>query len=141
MKALIVLTFEIPTPEHIATVLDAINPPTLPHFAGQARVVVDPFATTVTKWLDADEPQPISDGNELVTIFVKGDDRELAVQSSVGDIFIIAEGNEDGDLAYQGFPQAEDEDGTAVHANNGWISQIPSIHWPLQLLQKVEPTP
>lgn len=54
MKTLVVLTFDIPGPEAVPDVLTAINPPQLPHFAGQARIVVEPHATALTTWLDGE---------------------------------------------------------------------------------------
>jgi hypothetical protein len=58
MKALIVLTFNVPgdTPEEtaqeISQIITRIDPPSLPHFANNLRVTVDPWATTVERWLD-----------------------------------------------------------------------------------------
>jgi hypothetical protein len=58
MKALIVLTFNVPgdTPEEVAAelakVITEIDPPRLSHFANQARMTFDPWATTVERWLD-----------------------------------------------------------------------------------------
>lgn len=53
MKMLIVLEFEIPNPEAVTGILHTIDPPNLPHFAGKARIVVEPHATELTDWLDA----------------------------------------------------------------------------------------
>lgn len=53
MKALLVLTLELPDPEAIVATLEAVNPPSVPHFAGDVRIVVEPHASTVTTWLDA----------------------------------------------------------------------------------------
>jgi hypothetical protein len=55
MKVIVVLTFDLSQPEQIADVLDALNPPGLPFFAGQARIALDPVASAVTDWLDAPE--------------------------------------------------------------------------------------
>ena len=52
MKALVVLSLELPSPDAVVDVLQAIDPPNLPHFSGEARIVVDPHATAVTEWLD-----------------------------------------------------------------------------------------
>lgn len=49
---LLVLTMDLPEPEKIVDVLDIINPPNLPHFAGTIRPVVDPSASELEKWLD-----------------------------------------------------------------------------------------
>lgn len=57
MKAVVVLTFELPNPEAAADVLDAIDPPHLPHFAGEARITVDPWATAVEDFLDDDDDE------------------------------------------------------------------------------------
>ena len=53
MRCLVVLEFDIPGPEQAADVLIAIDPPHLPFFTGNARVVPDPYATELTDWLDA----------------------------------------------------------------------------------------
>ncbi len=55
MKAIVVLTFDLQSPEDIAEVVKAINPPSLPYFAGEARVTSDPWASVVTDWLDAED--------------------------------------------------------------------------------------
>lgn len=52
-KAIIVLSFET-TPEQIGTILEKINPPSLPGFAGAARVAIGPEAKYVETWLDED---------------------------------------------------------------------------------------
>ena len=67
MNALVVLSLELPSPDAVVDVLQAIDPPNLPrarrlrpgrappnlpHFSGEARIVVDPHATAVTEWLD-----------------------------------------------------------------------------------------
>lgn len=52
MKALVVLTFDLPDPEAIVEVLEKVDPPQLPHFSGTARIVVDPEASAVEQWLD-----------------------------------------------------------------------------------------
>jgi hypothetical protein len=52
MKVAVVLSFETPNPEVIADILSAINPPELPHFAGQARIAIGPEAKYVEAWLD-----------------------------------------------------------------------------------------
>ena len=50
-KFIIVLTFDT-NPDEIAEVITKINPPSLPGFAGTARIAVDPVATKVEEWLD-----------------------------------------------------------------------------------------
>jgi hypothetical protein len=54
MKAVVVLTFEVPDPEALAGVLVAIDPPHLPYFTGEARVTVDPWASALEAFLDRD---------------------------------------------------------------------------------------
>ncbi len=56
MRAIVVLSFELPDPDAIVEVMKALDPPALPHFAGEARVAIDPVASQVCKWLDDDEP-------------------------------------------------------------------------------------
>lgn len=55
MKVLVALTFEANQPEDVVPILQAIDPPNLPHFAGLARVVVDPHASAIEQWLDGQE--------------------------------------------------------------------------------------
>ena len=52
MKAIVVLEFDLPTPEHVADVMLAINPPRLPHFVGKARVAIEDVAQDVIDWLE-----------------------------------------------------------------------------------------
>lgn len=52
MKVVLVLTFDVPTPEAIVPVLLKVDPPSVPHFAGTARIVLDPEASAVESWLD-----------------------------------------------------------------------------------------
>lgn len=52
MKALVVLTVDLPDAEAVVEVLHHIEPPTVPHFAGDVRIVVEPHASAVTTWLD-----------------------------------------------------------------------------------------
>jgi hypothetical protein len=51
-RLIVVLSFDVPEPDDIAEVLTAINPPSLPHFAGQARISVEPVSRQVETWLD-----------------------------------------------------------------------------------------
>lgn len=55
MKAIIVVTVDLPTPEDAATVLEAMNPPSIPHFLGEVRVAVGEHAQRVIDWLDEDD--------------------------------------------------------------------------------------
>lgn len=52
MKMLLVLTMDLPEPEKIVDVLDILDPPNLPYFAGKVRIVVDPSASEMEEWLD-----------------------------------------------------------------------------------------
>lgn len=56
MKALIVLSLEVPDPESIVDALTAVNPPTVPHFAGMAYVVPEPHASEMIAWLEETKP-------------------------------------------------------------------------------------
>jgi len=55
MRVLYVVTCEIPSPDEVAEPLKAMDPPALPYFAGEVRVVIEPTATQVLRWLDGDE--------------------------------------------------------------------------------------
>jgi hypothetical protein len=55
MKALVVLTVDLPTPDDVVDVLEHIDPPNVPHFAGDARIVVGPYVDVVLNYLDGDE--------------------------------------------------------------------------------------
>lgn len=52
MRAIIVLELDIPAPEDLPIVLQHLDPPTVPYFAGTLRVAIDPVATTVLTYLD-----------------------------------------------------------------------------------------
>jgi hypothetical protein len=52
VKVAVVLTFDVPDAEAIPDILTAIDPPRLPHFDGEARVVPPPYAAQMTAWLD-----------------------------------------------------------------------------------------
>ena len=54
MRVLYVVTCDIPSPAEVAEPIKAMNPPTLPYFAGEIRVVAEPDATEVLRWLDGD---------------------------------------------------------------------------------------
>lgn len=43
---------EVPDPEAVAEVMKSIDPPSVPHFAGSAHVIVEPHLTTLLGWLD-----------------------------------------------------------------------------------------
>lgn len=51
VDAIVVLSFKV-EPEQIVDVLHAIDPPHLPHFAGQARIAVGTDAAAVIDWLE-----------------------------------------------------------------------------------------
>lgn len=51
VDAIVVLSFKLDV-EQIADVLHAIDPPRLPHFAGQARIAVGTDAAAVIDWLE-----------------------------------------------------------------------------------------
>lgn len=53
MKVLIVVECDVPEVDAIAEVLRSIDPPNIAHFAGVVRVVPEPHATELQKWLDA----------------------------------------------------------------------------------------
>ena len=60
-RALLVIELRITDPEQIADALTAINPPSIPHFAGNVRVTMDGFAddpdnpaTAIVNYLDGE---------------------------------------------------------------------------------------
>lgn len=55
MRTLIVVTCDLPEPEDAAEVVRHLDPPSIPHFAGEVRVVVEPHATAVIEWLEGDD--------------------------------------------------------------------------------------
>jgi hypothetical protein len=57
MKVLIVLEFDAPDPQSVPAILTAIDPPLLPGFSGAAHVVVEPHASALQAWLEADDPE------------------------------------------------------------------------------------
>lgn len=58
VRTLFVLDVDLPNPEAVADVVAAIDPPSVPHFAGTLRIAVAPASTAVTNYLD----------DELVTL-------------------------------------------------------------------------
>lgn len=54
MRAIVVLSFELDAPEDAALILGAIDPPSLPGFAGEVRIAVEPVASAVVAFLDAE---------------------------------------------------------------------------------------
>lgn len=54
MKALVVITLELPEPDDIVEVLDHIDPPNIPHFDRDVRIVVHHDVDDVIKFLDAE---------------------------------------------------------------------------------------
>jgi hypothetical protein len=56
MKAIFVLTMDLPNPEAAATVLEQMDPPSIPHFAGEVRVAIGGDAQHVIDWLDEENP-------------------------------------------------------------------------------------
>lgn len=53
MKVLVVVSIEIPHPDNIVDVLDHIDPPKIPFFDGQVRIVPEPVVIkTLLQFLD-----------------------------------------------------------------------------------------
>lgn len=55
---------------------------------------------------------------------------EFVVRTAINDLLIVTE-NEDGRLCFQGFPQAENEEGTEVDRRLGWVKDLREIEWPV----------
>ena len=55
MRAYLVLELDVPDHDDVRATIAAVNPPTLPHFAGTLHVVVDPDALELEAWLDEPE--------------------------------------------------------------------------------------
>ena len=60
-RALLVIELRITAPEQIPEAITAINPPSVPHFAGSVRVTMDEFgegadqpATAILNYLDGE---------------------------------------------------------------------------------------
>lgn len=56
-RAVIVIELRIDDPKMIAQALTVMNPPSIPGFAGAARVAVGDVATALVEWLDEDTDQ------------------------------------------------------------------------------------
>ena len=56
-RAVIVIELSLERVEQIAEALTAINPPSIPAFAGAVRVAVGDVATALVEWLDEDTGQ------------------------------------------------------------------------------------
>lgn len=52
MRALIVVSLELPNPEAAVDVLEHMDPPEIPYFAGQIRLVVGTDVDDTIKFLD-----------------------------------------------------------------------------------------
>lgn len=55
MKAILVLSMEVNTPDDVVTAITHMDPPNIPGFAGDLRIAVDDVAARVEAWLDEDE--------------------------------------------------------------------------------------
>lgn len=51
MKVLAVIVVDIPDVKEIRTVLQAIDPPSIPFFEGTVHVVPEPHASALQSWL------------------------------------------------------------------------------------------
>jgi len=52
MEVLIVVSVDVPNPDAVATVLQHMDPPGIPYFDGQVRVVVGTDVADTIKFLD-----------------------------------------------------------------------------------------
>jgi hypothetical protein len=52
MKTLIVLTFDVSEPEEVPGILKQLDPESIAGFKHEARIVVDPYASVVERFLD-----------------------------------------------------------------------------------------
>jgi hypothetical protein len=52
--AIVVLSFQIDHTEQITDVLEFMDPPEIPHFAGSAHILVGDNAQDLIRWLDED---------------------------------------------------------------------------------------
>jgi hypothetical protein len=51
---LVVVSFNVPEPEDVPKIIEALNPPSLPMFAGNVRIVVGTDVAEVVQFLDKD---------------------------------------------------------------------------------------
>ncbi len=52
MKALFVISVDLPSPEATVTVMNHLDPPNIPYFDGQVRIVVGSDVDDTIKFLD-----------------------------------------------------------------------------------------
>ena len=52
MRALIVISVDLPSPEATPVILEHIDPPTIPGFTGEVRIVVGTDVDDTIKFLD-----------------------------------------------------------------------------------------
>jgi hypothetical protein len=52
MKALFVISVDLPNPEATLDVMEYLDPPAIPYFTGDVRVVVGPEVDNTIKFLD-----------------------------------------------------------------------------------------
>lgn len=51
MKAIVVVVLELASPDDLLEAVDEIDAPSIPHFAGELLIAVEPAASRVTEWL------------------------------------------------------------------------------------------
>ena len=54
MRAIVVLEFDLPSPDDLAEVVKAIDPPRLPHIGGEVHVAIRESAAAVVDYLRGD---------------------------------------------------------------------------------------
>ena len=55
MRLAVGLTFDVPRPDCAVEILTAVDPPSLPHFDEQVRIVVGTEVNNLVSWLDEGE--------------------------------------------------------------------------------------
>lgn len=74
-----------------------------------------------------------TDEANLDDAFSEHGEYSLVFVTNTGELLIVGQ-TEDGECFYQGLPTAEDEEGTTVDPNKGWVRDLPPFEWPLTLM-------
>ena len=53
MKAIIIVSVDLPDPDDLSAVLVHMDPPNIPHFDNEVRVAIEDARQHVLDWLDA----------------------------------------------------------------------------------------
>lgn len=82
----------------------------------------------------------LTDAAAVDLAFTESGDLSIVVVTALDDHLIIGT-TADGEVFYQGMPMAENEEGTKVDPNNGWVEDLPHQAWPLTVMVRADRLP